>query len=1086
MTAHPFDLDGPLPKGRVRIEASAGTGKTYTVAHLVVRYVVEEDLPVGGVLVTTFTKAAAAELRERCRARLKDESAHVDPARADRARRAVAEFDHAIMDTIHSVCQRLLRLAGRPARLEDRPGRSEALIAEVVNDWLVRHRKDARIPIEDKPRKRLVPAVRKALAFPNARIVTHAGNAADNAAANAQGDLLRQMVEDCVRDVRERSRDAVSFDGLLYAAREVVTAPGGEAVCERLRRRFPVAIVDEAQDTDPVQWEIMDALYPADRSDLTLIMVGDPKQSIYGFRGADVRAFTNAGGRRFTLTDNHRSDQPLLDGLNALLRNATFGGGIDYLQVQAPRDKHQQSRLPAGIPVPLELVVAETDAKQMGSAAANPIAEAAAARVAHALAAGKAGNPAERFWDPRQVAVLVGTREEGKDVAHALRRRGIPCTTAGTTSVMESEGARQLRALLGALAHPARQQHARLAAIGWFGHLDMRDLAAVTDDDLLRLQEQLLQWGAQMRRHGVAAVIRERLASASVLERLGADEDLPRHLTDVDHLAELLHERTGRGGCTPEQAVVALAELDQLDASNELVTRRLDTDAPVVQVTTIHAAKGLQWPCVVVARKWGTKPLPAKDPPVVRRNPADADPELCVDWITEKTLDAVKESVETEWFEEQKRLFYVAVTRAESRLVVVLPADRADATYRSIPGELLLGDRGRITSADALRDALGEGLGPRVDDGVSFTSLANVIKEEPALDPTPPADVPLDVAPLPPGMRRVPREWSFTSISARGAHEVEPVGAAEQGGLDEHGASDAVTADVEESDAATARAPDPAAAPAPGPLADLPASAEVGVCLHAVFERVDFTAPDLAAELRPLLARHAAVPALRDRHDALAGGLARVIDTPLGAGVPGNPALRQLARPHRLDELRFQLALAPHGRGASVRTLGALWADALSPADPLHPYALTLADGALMAWPAGYLVGAIDLVARLAPDHHVLDTPRYLVIDYKSNRLRGGYHHAALTHAMMAHHYPLQGLLYLVAVHRFLRWRTGVADPSAQLAGFAYLFVRGMLGPDTPVDAAGRVPGVFHWAPPAGLVAAASALLANGAAQEVA
>jgi exodeoxyribonuclease V beta subunit len=107
-----------------------------------------------------------------------------------------------------------------------------------------------------------------------------------------------------------------------------------------------------------------------------------------------------------------------------------------------------------------------------------------------------------------------------------------------------------------------------------------------------------------------------------------------------------------------------------------------------------------------------------------------------------------------------------------------------------------------------------------------------------------------------------------------------------------------------------------------------------------------------------------------------------------------------------------------------------------------------------------------------------------VVIDYKSNRLREGYHHAALTRAMMAHHYPLQGLLYLVAVHRFLRWRTGVADPSPQLAGFAYLFVRGMVGPDTPVDAAGRVQGVFHWTPPAGLVAEASALLAGGAARE--
>ncbi len=1086
MTAHPFDLGGPLPKGRVRLEASAGTGKTYTVAHLVARYVVEEGVPVGGLLVTTFTKAAAAELRERCRARLLNASATEVGERAERASRAVADFDQATMDTIHSVCQRLLRLAGRPVRIEDRPGRELALIDEVVNDWLVRHREDPGVPIDGKQLKRIAPAVRKALAFPNASIV---------ARAEGTWGLLQQMVSECVRDVRARSGDAVSFDGLLYAAREVVkprdkaAAQEAEAVCDRLRRRFPVAIVDEAQDTDPVQWEIMDALYPAGRSDGTLIMVGDPKQSIYGFRGADVRAFTSAGGRKFTLTDNYRSDQPLLDGLNVLLDGACFGGDITYLRVNAP-PKHQHARLPAEIPVPLELVVAGTESGTDGDevAAANHMAEAAAARVAHALAAADNTHPAGRFWDPGQVAVLVGSHAEGAAVASALRRRGIPCTTAGTTSVMESEGARQLRTLLGALAHPAQQARARLAAVGWFGRLDMHDLSTVTDDDLLDTQERLLQWGAQMRRHGVAAVIRKQVASASVLERVRAGGELPRHLTDMDHLAEVLHERTGRGGCTPAQAEAVLGELDQLEASNELVTRRLDTDAPVVQVTTIHAAKGLQWPCVVVARKWGTKPPSATHPPVVRRHSGDVRPELCVDWIADETPEDITTAIRDEWCEEQKRLFYVAVTRAESRLVLVLPAGAASASIgggesSSDASDLLL----HITDGRALCEALGARLQP-LEGKVRIATYAEVMAEAPSASGVH-ADTPLQtltVAPLPPGMRRVPREWSFTSISARGAHDPASGTAAEQGGLDEHGASDAVTADSDGPDAARENAPEEAPPPAPGPLADLPASAEVGVCLHAVFERADFTAPDLDAELRPLLARHAAVPALRDRHDALAQGLARVIDTPLGATVPGNPALRQLNRPHRLDELRFQLALAPHGRGAAIHELGALWADALSADDPLRPYARTLADGALTAWPSGYLVGAIDLVARLPQLHGETDTARYLVLDYKSNRLRDGYHHGALTRAMMAHHYPLQGLLYLVAVHRFLRWRTGAADPSPQLAGFAYLFVRGMVGADTPVDAAGRVQGVFHWTPPAGLVAEASALLARGAAEEVA
>jgi exodeoxyribonuclease V beta subunit len=1076
MTTPQFDLSGPLPAGRLRLEASAGTGKTYTVSRLVTRFVVERGLPIGQLLVTTFTRAAAQELRERIRKEL----AELAPRHAE-ARTAVADFDSATIGTIHGICHRILQLTGRPVQLEDRPGRHEALVAEVVNDLLVQQALMG--GAVDADEQDLAAFVRRALANPMAQRIP------DPHGEDPRAPLMA-LVDRAVAEVRERSRAQVSFDGLLLAAHDAVTGPGGPALCAKVAARHPVAIVDEAQDTDPVQWGIFDTLYPATDPSRTLVVVGDPKQSIYAFRGADVASYRLAGegAETQTLAVNYRSDQPLLDALNVLMQDARFGAGIAYHPVNACAD-NQRRKAPVGVPV-VELVVAGGEDSAGGEAdrllddpapdSPTPMASAAALRVHCALAEGS--------WGPEEVAVLVGTRAEGAMVADALRARGIPCTTAGTSSVAREDAARELRALLRGLVRPGDGAVGRLVATGWFGNRARAELPNLADDDLLATQEQLRELGPRVRRLGIASVLHDLAGRAPVLERLTAAGSLARHLTDLDHLAELLHERTGRRGCTPDQALAALLELERMDEKADLVTRRLDTDAKVVQVMTIHVAKGLQFPVVVVARKWGDM-APNRDAPVVRR-PEDGRPVLDGGWLAKPFAPGVPEAEREAWHEEQKRLLYVALTRAKHQLVVVLPAEKVGARHASVPGQVF-GVASPITSADALRDALRERLAP-LGDTVRITALAEVMREAPAVHAAPPAPPPvaLAVAPLPAPVIRVPREWSFTSISARGAHEPDAVVVAEQGGLDEHGAVDEPALEREGTDAeakaATDAAAGQAAPPAPGPLADLPASAEVGVCLHAVFERADFTAPDLDAELRPLLARHAAVPALRDRHDALAGGLARVIDTPLGAGVPGNPALRQLARPHRLDELRFQLALAPRGRGAAIRKLGALWADALATTDPLRPYARTLADGALTAWPTGYLVGAIDLVARLPLAAADGQDTRYLVIDYKSNRLRDGYHHAALTRAMMAHHYPLQGLLYLVAVHRFLRWRTGVADPSPQLAGFAYLFVRGMLGPDTPVDAAGRVQGVFHWSPPAGLVAEASALLAGGAAREVA
>jgi exodeoxyribonuclease V beta subunit len=181
----------------------------------------------------------------------------------------------------------------------------------------------------------------------------------------------------------------------------------------------------------------------------------------------------------------------------------------------------------------------------------------------------------------------------------------------------------------------------------------------------------------------------------------------------------------------------------------------------------------------------------------------------------------------------------------------------------------------------------------------------------------------------------------------------------------------------------------------------------------------------------------------------------------------------------RLNELSFELLLGEGGRSTSVNQVGRLVLDHLDSTDPLHPWAVDLAEGVFSVELAGHLTGSIDAVLRIAGAE-----PRFMVIDYKTNRLsrRGeaaradDYSRGALASAMAEHHYPLQALMYSVALHRYLRWRLADYDPVRHLAGAAYLFVRGMSGIDVPVHD-GHPYGVFTWAVPPGLVSELSNLL---------
>ena len=357
-----FEVHGPLPRGTALLEASAGTGKTFTIAALTARYVAEDDLPIDRLLVMTFTRMATGELREKVRDRLvrafdglADVLAGREPPEGDdivrlladvpraeqelrcgRLGKAIADFDAATIETTHGFCLQVLYGLGTAGDVDRDVTLVEDvhdLVDEVVDDLYLRkfaHRENTVAFSREEAGK----VARKVLDIADAFVVPPLSD----------GDELeptRRRFAERVRkemEARKRALNILTYDDVLLRLRDTLGDPARGALArDRLRQRFDVVLVDEFQDTDPVQWDIMRGAFDAEGK--TLVLIGDPKQAIYAFRGADVHTYLKAKATvqsKWTLDVNWRSDKGLLDAYDALFEGAQLGqAGITYRHVSA-------------------------------------------------------------------------------------------------------------------------------------------------------------------------------------------------------------------------------------------------------------------------------------------------------------------------------------------------------------------------------------------------------------------------------------------------------------------------------------------------------------------------------------------------------------------------------------------------------------------------------------------------------------------------------------------------------------------------------------------------------------------------------
>jgi exodeoxyribonuclease V beta subunit len=1117
----PFDLTGPLPTGVTVLEASAGTGKTFTIASLAARYVAE-GTPLEQLLLVTFTRMATGELRERVRERLvtaeqglervqagappSDEvvkllasgSADDIAERRRRLARALADFDAATIATTHGFCQEILGGLGVAGDVDPDVTFVEDvsdLIDDVVDDLYVR--RFHRLGAPDFDRAQAMRIAWAAVQNPAVRIEPEA--APENTV-----EAMRRRLAMAVRDElerRKRQMAIMTYDDLLTRLDDTLKGPGGGAAAARLQARFRVVLVDEFQDTDPVQWDIMRRAFGG--GGVTLVLIGDPKQAIYAFRGADVYAYIEAAREadaQATLEINWRSDQGLIDAYDALFGGAKLGHeGIEYRHVRAA-DANQTPRL-SGAPVaaPLRIRVVHREEPAVGRtprgfAKLNPAREFIAMDLAADLSALLSSN-AEieiRAQDgsmqdrepvgPGHIAVLVRTHRNAALVRDALDEADIPAVINGAGSVFGTAPARDWLRLLEAIERPTSSARARSAALTAFLGWSTERVASAGEDAWEELHRRLHQWARVLRLKGVASLTETVTLVEGLPERVLREVDGERRLTDLRHVGQLLHA----AATTEQMGITALtswlrrqiAEAGQ-DTGDEERSRRLESDAEAVQVLTIHRSKGVEFPVVYCPDLW--QPTYIRDGEPVFFHDPDAGDERVVDvGMDGPDWQRHCRQHEAEQRGEDLRLAYVALTRAKHQAVVWWAGswDSRDSAL----GRLLF-----ARDADGNVPPAGPSTPTDADAVTRFEALAAeapgcVSVERATVQAAAPwSGGPKTVAELSAALfdRQLDWRWRRTSYSdiTAGAYEARVASEPEED----------VVSDEEPLAAPPAAAPDDKAHAAlravPSLLSAMPVGVHVGTFVHRVMEATDFAAPDLDAELGE---RVAAVQARRrvEVGDPLAvvAGLQAAIETPLGP-LLGGLRLCDLERADRLDELNFELPLVggdePTGR-LTLGAIGAVLREHLADGDPLAGYAERLEDPALRPSLRGYLTGSIDLVVRAGD--------RYALADYKTNWLGAPgeeltvWHHrpAALAAEMQRSHYALQALLYTAALHRYLRWRLPAYDPERNLAGVLYLFMRGMVGADTPaVD--GTPCGVFAWRPPTALVEELSDVLDRGA-----
>ena len=806
-----------------------------------------------------------------------------------------------------------------------------------------------------------------------------------------------------------------SFDDLLRLLCEALQGAQGDELAEMIRFQYPFAMIDEFQDTDSQQYAIFSKIYRDNPEKNTgFIMIGDPKQAIYRFRGADIFTYLKASDEaqsRFELTKNYRSEKHLVDGVNALFdfpQSPFIYQNINFTAVDS-RDDHLRFYLNGKAEPAYRFYLTESDKVNK-----TEMAKICAISIQHWLKSAAENQAVFQNKDtcktlqPANIAVLVKNRYEAADVIQELQKLGIASVyLSDQSSVFDSHVAVELLRILKACLNVAERPILNAIATALFG-LNAADIHQIQQNeaDWQRWADSFAQYQQTWQRQGILVMLHQILLEQGISERLLSQATGERDLTDFLHLAEILQQAATLH--ESEAALLSWFEKQIQGEGRQEAQIRLESERQLVKIVTIHKSKGLEYDLVWLP----FLAVPSKIPTAGDINvyySKERDETL---WDMEnRNLNALYE----ETFAEELRLLYVALTRAKYQMAFALPA-QFDKKWNALHYVLSQGEIGKEIALSAPKDTetLLQTFKEKMQDNVEICTKPN-LEAFPALSINTKNDE-LKAAEFTGNIEQDWRITSFTSIEQghrRQNYFAESAGKKhaifdDAKDYDSQNAIEISTALLSENESN---------------ILDLPRGKQVGTALHRHFENCYFSDLANTEEIDKL---RQSLQLDETFTEPLQNWLQQISHTPLSNEI--GIALADLANKDCIKEMPFYLAIREHFDVEAFNR--ALKAHHHLPSEPLQFEQIQ-----------GMVRGSIDLVFR--------HNGKYYLVDYKSNFLGSSladYNQEALKKEMLHSHYDWQYLIYTLALHRYLQSVVPHYDYARDFGGVFYLFLRGMNG----------------------------------------
>ena len=844
----------------------------------------------------------------------------------------------------------------------------------------------------------------------------------ERASALMSPDLLRRVILYHYRQGLQQklldyklNHQEKSFDDLLRLFCEALQGPQGNELAEMIRFQYPFAMIDEFQDTDSQQYAIFSKIYRDNPEKNTgFIMIGDPKQAIYRFRGADIFTYLKASDEaqsRFELTKNYRSEKNLVDGVNALFdfpQSPFIYQNINFTAVDS-RDDHLRFYLNGKAEPAYRFYLTESDKVNK-----TEMAKICAISIQHWLKSAAENQAVFQNEDtcktlqPANIAVLVKNRYEAADVIQELQKLDIASVyLSDQSSVFDSHVAVELLRILKACLNVAERPILNAIATALFG-LNSADIHQIQQNeaDWQRWADSFAQYQQTWQRQGILVMLHQILLEQGISERLLSQATGERDLTDFLHLAEILQQAATLH--ESEAALLSWFEKQIQGEGRQEAQIRLESERQLVKIVSIHKSKGLEYDLV-----W----LPFLAEP--SKTPTAGDMNIYYSKERDETLWDIEnrnlKALYEETFAEELRLLYVALTRAKYQMAFALPA-QFDKKWNALHYVLSQGEIGKEIALSVPKDTetLLQTFKEKMQDNVEICTKPN-LKGFPALSINTKNDE-LKAAEFTGNIEQDWRITSFTSIEQ--AHRRQHYFAESAGkkhavfddakDYDSQNAIEMSTALLNENESS---------------ILDLPRGKQVGTALHRHFENCYFSDLANTEEIDKL---RQSLQLDETFTEPLQYWLQQISHTPLSNEI--GIALADLANKDCIKEMPFYLAIREHFDVEAFNR--ALKAHHHLPSEPLQFEQIQ-----------GIVRGSIDLVFR----HH----GKYYLVDYKSNFLGStlsDYNHEALKKEMLHSHYDWQYLIYTLALHRYLQSVVPHYDYARDFGGVFYLFLRGMNG----------------------------------------